>query len=433
MKADFNKESTLITSQSKISTFFKRQIRQIKAGGVEVLFKKAWKLIKSILGVVLAFPFVLSVRLLSPLVLIRFGSLRSDRIGHFAPETELYLCAKEAGLDRKVTIDIFCHTPTICNEQLRKMWGRLLYSHQFVYWLDWLNRRLPGRHKHNKHIVPLPSTYYNSDIHGLFDCFPTHLKFTEEEERFGVEKLKDMGIIEKERFVCFYNRDAVYLNTQKPTINWDYHNYRDASIQNYVLAAEELAKKGYYVIRIGDVVKEPMLTISPRIIDYATNGMRSDFMDIYLCMHCKFFISSAGGLSGVPMTFRRPIGFVNFIPLEYVWTWSKNGMFIPKKLWLKEQKRFMTFQEVIESCVGRYLKREDYEKQGIEVIENNPQEIKSFVIEMEMRLNGQWEETDEDCELQKRFWSLFGSSDLHGKIVSRIGADFLRQNRELLD
>ena len=47
-----------------------------------------------------------------------------------------------------------------------------------------------------------------------------------------------------------------------------------------------------------------------------------------------------------------------------------------------------------------------------------------LLITMELRL--------EDEILQKRFWEHFKSSKLHGVIRSRIGAHFLRSNRDLI-
>ena len=52
---------------------------------------------------------------------------------------------------------------------------------------------------------------------------------------------------------------------------------------------------------------------------------------------------------------------------------------------------------------------------------------------MDERLKGTWQTTEEDEELQQRFWSLFKPSELNQVFLSRIGAEFLRQNRELLD
>ena len=56
----------------------------------------------------------------------------------------------------------------------------------------------------------------------------------------------------------------------------------------------------------------------------------------------------------------------------------------------------------------------------------------ALAIEMDERLKGTWQATKEDEELQTEFWSLFKPSEFNKVFVSRIGADFLRRNRELL-
>ena len=43
----------------------------------------------------LALSFMLLIIILRPFILIRFGLLHSDRIGHFATNTELSLCEKK--------------------------------------------------------------------------------------------------------------------------------------------------------------------------------------------------------------------------------------------------------------------------------------------------------------------------------------------------
>ena len=68
----------------------------------------------------------------------------------------------------------------------------------------------------------------------------------------------------------------------------------------------------------------------------------------------------------------------------------------------------------------------------IELINNTQQQIVDVVEEMEKRLDGTWKNNEEDDELQKRFWSHFESSNKHGIIRSKIGAKFLRENKDLL-
>ena len=50
---------------------------------------------------------------------------------------------------------------------------------------------------------------------------------------------------------------------------------------------------------------------------------------------------------------------------------------------------------------------------------------------MDERLNGTWETKEEDKELQERFWLLFGPNKIKSPNL-RIGAEFLRKNKDLL-
>ena len=60
------------------------------------------------------------------------------------------------------------------------------------------------------------------------------------------------------------------------------------------------------------------------------------------------------------------------------------------------------------------------------------EEIRALALEMDDRLNGAWKPAEEDEELQSRYWSLFKSDEIT-RVETRIGAEFLRQNRALLE
>ena len=200
---------------------------------------------------------------------------------------------------------------------------------------------------------------------------------------------------------------------------------------DHVPAAEELTRRGYFALRMGAAVNEPLQTENPMVIDYATH-FRTDFMDMYLGNQCRFLLITDCGYSNVAQVFRRPIVWTNFPYLDLVHTWLPNQIFIPKKLWHEEAQRFLTFPEILDSKIGRIARSDEMDQLGITLIENSPEEISAVALEMDDRLKGTWQETEEDEELQRRFRELFDSSELHGQIVSRIGAEFLRQNRDLL-
>lgn len=409
--------------------YIEYHIIYIRKEGFIDLFRKIWRfsrLIFILFFSILLLPIIIFIRIIRPFVLIRFGCLWNSRIGHYATNTELYLCMKDAELQKIRTIDMFFNETIVSNYQLKKMWERTLHVSNLASYLYKANRLLPG---YKKHIIPLSK---NRDINSLYEQIPPHVSFTHEEEKRGLEELRKMGISNESKFICFINRDSAYLNSIKPNTDWSYHNYRNCDGYKFIVAAEELIRRGYFAIRMGSIVKESLNTNNPRIIDYATK-YRTDFMDIYLCSKCYFFISPGIGLDAVPALFRRPILYANFIPFEQIHSWGSNYLFIPKKLRLTSEKRFMTFREILESGAGKFGRTEQYEQAGIKVVENTPEEIRNVTIEMDERLKGTWQTTEEDEELQQRFWSLFKSSKFHGVIRSRIGRDFLRQNKELLE
>jgi putative glycosyltransferase (TIGR04372 family) len=126
---------------------------------------------------------------------------------------------------------------------------------------------------------------------------------------------------------------------------------------------------------------------------------------------------------------------VNIIPIGTgfePYSFYATCLLIPKKLRLRKESRFLTFREILGSEIGRFVFSEQYEGAGIDVVENTPEEILAVTIEMEERLQQKWQARTEDDDLQERFLSILNDCGLKDSGPPRIGADFLRQNRHLL-
>jgi len=427
-----------------LETFIERQLLQIQQGGQTVLFRKMKRALQILLKLplhILAVPAVLVIRLISPWLLVRWVCLYSHRIGHFAANTELYLCEQDAGINvpKQSHVDLFYmnYGPS-CNQQLAIMWKRLLRV-----WPTWILAPISRVNQFMRGgMIPEigDNAHMDRDVHNLLDRFPPHLEFTPEEEACGETGLNAMGIPRGTPFVCLDVRDSAYMDALLPSEDWTYHNYRDSDIQNYILAAEELADRGYFVIRMGAKVRETMKTTHSRVIDYATNGMRSEFMDIYLGAKCEFCISTGSGYGGVPYIFRRPIVYTNYVPLGYFLTFRTQFLGITKHYYAAAENRELALSEIFTHNVGLGLGTSYYESKGIQLIENTLEEIRDVVIEMAERLNGNWQPHEDDEALQRRFWEIFPTDavdayqgrPLHGEICARFGAHFLRNNREWL-
>jgi len=418
-----------------------RQIDQVQQGVRTILSSKLGILARKFTLRFLclpAIPLVIMIRLIRPWLLVRLGGLNSSRIGNFAANTELYLCERDAGINkpkqRHLDLFFFMSRP-ICNYQLATMWKRVLniWPEWILYPVAVVNQLIPGGLIHDIG----NNTQTDRDVHNLYDRFPSHINFTDEEEDKGEAELRVIGIAPAARFVCLNVRDSAYLKSQFKGSDFSYHNFRDCDIKNFLLAADELTKYGYFVVRMGAKVHKPLVSDNPRIIDYAYNGMRSDFMDIYLGAKCDFCISMGTGYDAIPIIFRKPIASVNINPAGVLQTFRKNFIGILKHHFSTPDNRELTLKEIFSNGLGYCSFTSDYESKQVQLIENTPEEIRDVAVEMVERLNGSWTSWEDDEILQETFWQIFPTDavdvkqgkPMHGEIRSRFGAKYLRNNR----
>jgi len=417
------------------------QYNQIVAGGYSVL----WCKIMTLLSLVAAVPFVVILFFLQPFYLVRWKELRSSRIGHFAANTELYCCERDVGINvpKSAYVDIFYMEPEICNQYLADMWRRELFivpdmvSFIFVAATRIINNL--------KYIIPALQNHFvgdnkneDRDVLDLLNEIPPHLSLTTEEKKRGEKWLSVNNIPNDAKIVLLIVRDNAYLGSEYPSGEWGYHDYRDCEINNFVLAAKELANRGYYVVRMGKVVNKPIVSDNPLIIDYATNGMRNDFIDIYLSYICSFVVTTSTGIDAVAdVCFRKKSVTVNYAPIINVISYFKDSLFIPKHYVRQLNKDNLKLSEILMDDIGLCFETQCYMNKNIELIENTPEEIHDIVIEMVERIEGVWKTEVDDEFLQNKFWDIFPvnatnmkNKPIHGNIRSRVGANFLRENHE---
>ena len=387
------------------------------------------------IGQIWAVPILIIIRLIRPIVVIRIDCLLSEYFGHYSGNVELHLCERDSGIYAlsKRHIDLWFNlTGVVSNKQLEAMWKRQLtiLPRVLLAPVYRLNRALPFGRVHQ-----IEATYHDRDVNNLLESQPPHLAFTPEEEEMGRRLILEMGIQNAAPFVCLNVRDGAFHSQKQFT------NYRNADVRRYLPAAEELARRGFYVVRMGKKVEHELKSDNARIIDYASSAFRSDFMDIYLGAKCFFAISTSSGWDNVPgVLFRRPVLYTNVVPISQVQTWNSNTLAIFKRHWLAAEQRFLTQSEIFllidKDFVSSWPR---FEKPGIALIENTADEIKDAAVEMvdSILCNG-IKRTEGEDRLQTEFWRLymrnltrFGLRHLHGEIRLRIGARFLRTAGEL--
>ena len=439
--------------------FLIKQIIDVKKYGIKELFRKLFLIIllSRYLVVFIMVPIAilpcLMIRLVSPWVLIRIEQLPASNFGDFILFPALYYCKKKLKINqpKKKCID-FLYIPTdkrFCNKQLEKMWNRKL-NFSSPYLLDPLyraNKLIPGFKKHNIDMITEAS---ERDVDNLFQKCQPVLSFTNEEEFYGKNILNSFGLNEGDKFVCLAVRDKAYdeMRLASRYRDWSYQEYRNNNIDNYMLAAEELAKRGYFVFRTGVIAEKPFYSDNPKIIDYANSSLRSDFMDIYLGAKCSFSVSTLFGGLALFQIFNKPCAQIS-VPVAAMHTHCEKNYVLTRHHILKKEKKRLSLSEIF-SCGAAFANDADFfKKKGIELIENTPEEIRDLVLELAESFENNIDLTPEEQELQKTFKNLFITNyklpnfkkhldpywrnlKFHNEIKINYSTKFLKENRDWL-
>ena len=158
-KLDFLFSRALSDYFAQISFYFKRKKSEVKEGGFKIISRKITSLLKKTLPiplVILITPFIILIRALRPIIMIRLIDLDAGRIGALA-EVDYYLAFRNEGMWSNRNFDIICFYTSsggICNQYYVKMLKRILRTFPFggvIRFIKDVNRLVPG---YECHVTP---------------------------------------------------------------------------------------------------------------------------------------------------------------------------------------------------------------------------------------------------------------------------------------
>ena len=416
-----------------IYIYISSQIKEILNEGRPAVIRKSKKICLAILWsplVIALTPIVLLIRLIKPIICIRFGFFWAERIGHYAFDVEYFLTEKELDSDTHKKIDLFFYKGKPCNTFFDQLVRENLIITFICKPLYLTNNIIPGGKAHT--LLPAIRRVDSRDRDLLFSKVNNQL--TIDENIDGLNYLEQIGLKEKDKFVCLIARDSAYLKKHLPKNDYSYHNYRDTNILDYKESVLSLIKRGYWVFRMGKNVNDPLNIENQMAIDYANSTDRSDFLDIWLMANCTFCISNGTGLDEVARIFRKPAVKVDYIPINVIDSFDY-CITVPKHLIWKKTSDPLTLSEHL---VHSYAHSEKYNAAGILIKDLSPLEKKQAILELENRISGSWISNDHDEMLQSQFWKILRSDKNfdrnHKKFHpnARVGANYLRSNPDWL-
>lgn len=385
----------------------------------------AEKKIGAVLRGVLTWPFVGLLAVCQ----IRFAIVSNPgRIGHVAAEVDCFLKERALGLipderpilllDRgrvgnRALLDIYKRYFTV----LDRRWQRRL----FFQLAKTPALRLPLA----RPVAGFGECARYAQVLALWGDRPPVIALPEDIETRGRARLAEMGVPEGAWFVCLHVREGGYSPGDEVT-----HAHRNADINSYREAIQAITDRGGWVIRVGDATMRPLEGME-QVCDYALSDLKADWMDLWLCAHNRFFLGTSSGLAMLAAMFHKPSALANLIPYGASYGMAPNDISIPKTL-VSRSGELLDLAEIFASGLSLLRYASVFEKRGVRILDNSPEEIRALVEEMMDRLEGRFETTEDDEDLQRRYRAFLGPADYSYGTQSRIGRDWLRSNRSLV-
>lgn len=188
--------------------------------------------------------------------------------------------------------------------------------------------------------------YLTEEIDKHMEAFPW---FNGQDRTKGELLLKNLGLDSRDAwYVCFFARDNAYNEStavgDELTYLETYHGCRNSDIDNYITAIRFILENGGHVIRMGSVAKKRISYSHPRLIDYPFSMYRSDFADIYLATHCKFFIGAGSGIVDLSVISDVPLGMVDIESYD-VRAVRQNMLYIPKLMKCRSTGKYVSVKK----------------------------------------------------------------------------------------
>jgi len=392
--------------------------------------------LQDLLLVVPALVTAILLRVLRPIVTIRFRNLPADEIGPLTVVSQHYLRIKETQ-QKKRQCDFWYlkDSVKVSNDYMLSFVKSQIKVRRsrFIELVAAISEKLPGAQHHQ----------IESEIRiTLLEGVGKKLKLPQKDRDSSSEYVKKIGIDPQKEFIALMVRDGAYksdivqANTQVRT---DKEIYRNQDVNDYLQVAEKFASMNVQIVRMGAKVERPFTSNSPLIIDYASTGMRTEAADIYLASECAMCISTNLGFDHIAaMSGKLRVITNQALIIQASTLFYSTDVFILQRFIERSSGRLLTLSESLQFAEIRNL--DWYHKvidRGLDFVRNTPEEILEASLEGWQRSKGQWVDSPEGLELQAKYWRIYDTffpehkdRFLNGR--PHVGASFLRNNKSWL-
>lgn len=403
------------------------------------LIRSPRTLFGTVLSVSLGVPVLLLIFALKPLVTVRIGRIRSQRLGSFVGDLDRHL-AYRLRPRRRVAEWYFLDHKSVCSTYVEELWRRkilILPRIMLIFPYSTIKRLTISRPRLKDHLWSTLDIDHWSPVLGdrdpwnILDSAPPTLGLSGSEERRGRDQLNEIGLSPESRIALLIGRDSSYGTTRGDLP--ELHTHRNVRINDFESAIDLLRNEGFTVFRMGSMVQESLTCADEKtVFDYATNGMRSEFLDVYLASVCSLCVSVSTGYDALPTLFRKPTLYANMVPIGMYPSFRHNALALCKSFVDDETGDFISLKELYRRGCLFDFRSPVFEQNGVRIIDNSPELLRSAVGEAISHLvaNEPWSSDDESiwAGFREQFQPLANMYpiQIHGELRARYSPSGLR-------
>lgn len=379
---------------------------------------------KIFLKKIIGYTLISILKTLKVIVVLRFARIYTSRIGHLTVNIDLIINKEKKSI-------FFLSTDNfVANRYLLKIYKNT----KRIFFFNIVDKIISCIRSANSKSEFILDT---KDLQPEFNYFfykKNNIKIENSDTRFFYNILEKNKI--SKQFICFHNRDSAFLKNDNFNDN-NSHDYRDFDFNVFIKSIKHLSKDNS-IIRIGSI--QDKTNFKHKNFFDRSNNFYNPKLDILFNYFAKYIVISATGLAGVGSFFRKQIVYVNLIPfsLNQLSYCSPDSIILPKKIYSKILKRYLTFSEMNRLNFNVHNATNFFNEKKLTIVNNSEEEIYLCVKEMERRFNNSRIDNSEKVYIHKKFWSIFDKDNykktlyLKEKLRIKISTDFLTNNLNLL-
>jgi len=381
---------------------------------------------------------LLIIKIIKIFIPLRLNRSYSSRLGHFVGINTLYIYKKNRNY-----FDFFILDKEISSTELYFFLKNKIFFIPKIF-STFFHKILNTNLKYK--LIKNLSFHYDENFNlkrEIFECRDrlnlidkTNIKFDYNEEKAKNIIHKNKIKFNTKKIICIQIRDKGYLN--KNFQNYNDHKLVNANISKYTKTIKKLISLGYTVVRVGRDHENFLQYQNKNYIDLHKNGQWNSELELFLIYKCIFFIGTHSGGSMIPIyLFKKPTLLTNFLPIGKLFSYSKNTMFIPKKLKIKN--KLLNLNEIFNKNLSIFEKKNNLIKNKVKILDNSSQEIYLATLDMLNFLKDKKDFIKKNnkqlLKFKKNFKKYVSESKLlayHGKINANISPSFLKKNKFFL-